>query len=502
MKLFRITALVALIFFTAILWQCGQPQAKQTAAYSEEIASRIQQVEENLLPAIIVKSEEETTRGYPILERMKHYKVPGVSVAVINNGKIEWAKGYGLIDKSGGEKVDTETLFQAASISKSVAAMGSLKLAEKGKIDIEDDANKYLKSWKIPANEFTKKKTITPALMLNHNAGLTVHGFRGYAPGEDVPTLLQLLDGQPPANSKAIRADIEPGSQWRYSGGGYCVIQQMMIDVTGKTFPQIMSEFVLKPLGLKNSTYEQPLPEALRDNAAVGYRGNGNMVTGKYHTYPELAAAGLWTTPSDLCLFAIEIQESLAGKSGKVLSQSMTQNMTSARLGKYGLGLSVGKKENATHFSHGGANEGFRCVVFAYVESGKGAAVMANSDSGDTLNREIMRAISKVYGWPNFKTREKEVIEVDASFFESLSGSYIIAGKYEISVFTRDEKLYLTNHEGVTQRLYPESKTKFFITGNGTLLDFVLDDKGKTAEIKIKVGGSTYVANKQEAPAN
>ena len=496
MKSFRITSLITLILLTTFLWQCGQPGTKQAAAYSPEITARIQQVETNLLPAIVIKGQEK--QGYDIAERMKVYKVPGVSVAVIDNGKIEWAKGYGLAEKDSGRKVNKETMFQAASISKSAAAMAALKLAEKGKIDLEDDTDKFLKSWKIPANEFTGNKKITPALILNHSAGLTVHGFRGYGGGEEVPTLLQLLDGKEPANSDPIRVDIEPGSKWRYSGGGYCVIQQMMIDVTGKAFPQLMAELVLDPLGLKNSTYEQPLPETLRNNAAVGYRGDGKPVKGNYHTYPEMAAAGLWTTPSDLARFAVEIQESLAGKSNKVLSQKMTQNMTTARKGRYGLGLSVRGEGKDANFSHGGANEGFRCILIAYVETGKGAAIMTNSDNGGTISTEILRSISKVYDWPDFKTKEKEVVKIEPASLEAFAGSYLIAEKYEISVFVREEKLFFTDPDGVDQRLYPESETKFFAAADGVVLEFVRDETGKVHEIKIAAGGTTYIAKRKD----
>jgi CubicO group peptidase (beta-lactamase class C family) len=327
------------------------------------VTDRIQRVENGLLAAIIIKGQPATMK---LADRMAHYKTPGVSIAVINDGKIEWAKGYGAAETGVATPVTTETLFQAASISKPVAAVGALALVERGKLSLDEDVNAKLKSWKVPENDLTKEHKVTLRRLVTHSAGLTVHGFRGYAADEPAPTLQQALDGQKPANSAAIRVDILPSSKWRYSGGGYNVMQQLMIDVTGKQFPELMRELALDKIGMKRSTYEQPLPKALAAQAAVGHRGNGEVVKGKWHTYPEMAAAGLWTTPSDLALFAIELQGSKAGKSNKVLSKSMTDQMLTMQIESWGLGISLGGEGAAATFSHGGGNEGFRCQMFAY----------------------------------------------------------------------------------------------------------------------------------------
>jgi CubicO group peptidase (beta-lactamase class C family) len=494
--LIAVVVVITLFLSNSFLWQCGQPAEK---SQQQQIDLRIKAVEDGLLTAITVKEVPETSAGYNILARMKFHKVPGVSVAVIKDEKIEWAKGYGVLEKSNVKKVNTETLFQAASISKPVAAMASLKLAEQGKIDLEVDANTFLKSWKIPDNEFTKQKKVTPAMMLNHSGGLTVHGFRGYAQGEEVPTLLQLLDGKPPANSKPIRVDILPNSKFRYSGGGYSVMQQMIIDVTGKEFPKAMDELVLEPIDFKNSTFAQPLPGKMLGNATAGHRSNGEVIKGKRHVYPEMAAAGLWTTPSDLARFAIEIQKSLKGESNNVLSKEMTQNMVTARLGKYGLGLSVRGTGDNIFYGHSGGNEGYRCILVAYPKSGMGAAIMTNADNGSKLYMEIIRSISKVYGWPNFKSREKTIIEVDPSVFKSLTGQYIISQKdfqYELEVFKEGGKLQVKGPEGDIERIYPEGKNKYFSLA-GTFINFVQDEKGAVKELKIKHQGNDYVAKRK-----
>ena len=193
---------------------------------------------------------------------MKHYKVPGLSVALINNNAIEWARGYGVLEVEGTRPISTETLFQAAPISKPVSAMAALHFVQEGKLSLDEDINAKLKAWKIPDNEYTKKEKVTLRRLLSHNAGLTVHGFPGYAADEPVPTLLNVLDRKSPANSSPISVDMTPGSKLRYSGGGYCVLQQLLVDVRSKPFPEIMEQTVLSELSMKHSTYRQPLPES------------------------------------------------------------------------------------------------------------------------------------------------------------------------------------------------------------------------------------------------
>ncbi|MGH9801088.1 MAG: serine hydrolase domain-containing protein, partial [Blastocatellia bacterium] len=364
------------------------------------LAERIARVESGLTPAVIIKDR---TVPMTLADRMKHYKVPGVSIAVINDGKIEWAKAYGLTEAGGSSPVTAETMFQAASISKPVAAMGMLALVEKGLLTLDEDVNVKLKSWKVPENDLTKDQKVTLRRLASHSAGLTVHGFRGYADGEAVPTIVQVLDGQRPANSAAVRVDLLPGSKWRYSGGGITVMQLLMTEVTGKQFPVLMRELVLDKIGMKNSTYEQPLPADKAMKAAIGHRALGAAIKGKFHTYPEMAAAGLWTTPTDLAKFAIEIQKSKAGKSNKVLSQAMIARMLTKQSEDYGLGIGLGGEGNKASFSHGGSNEGFKCNLFAYSETGQGAVVMTNGDLGGQLASEISRSIAVEYGWPDFK---------------------------------------------------------------------------------------------------
>lgn len=241
---------------------------------------------------------------------------------------------------------------------------------------------------------------VTLRRILGHSAGLTVHGFPGYRAGYRLPTLRQVLEGARPANTAAIRVDVVPGSVWRYSGGGYTVMQKLMIDTTGKTFPELMQEAVLTPLRMTASTYEQPLPKERAAIAATGYAANGKAVKGKWHIYPAMAAAGLWTTAADLARYAISIQESLAGKSGLVISKAMTREMLTVQKGSSGVGLGLKGNGKSLHFFHGGRNEGFDALMVACAESGQGVVVMINAnDASGALNR-IAEAVGKEYHWP------------------------------------------------------------------------------------------------------
>ena len=206
-----------------------------------------------------------------------------------------------------------------------MAASAALYLVEHGKLSLDNDVNEKLRTWKVPENEFTKDQKVTLRRLMSHSAGLTVHGFPGYDLNEPVPTLVQILNGEKPANTAPIRVDFLPGTRVRYSGGGVTIEQQLMMDVTGKPFPALMREIVLDKLGMTDSSYEQPLPPSRAAMTASGTRAHGKVIHGRWHIYPEMAAAGLWTTPTDLSRFAIEIALSKHGKSNRVLSEAMTR---------------------------------------------------------------------------------------------------------------------------------------------------------------------------------
>jgi CubicO group peptidase (beta-lactamase class C family) len=449
---------------------------------------RIAQVENGLRPPVLIEGDKTWT----LADRMRFYHVEGVSIAVIRDSKIEWAKGYGLADVEAKQSVTASTLFQAGSISKPVAAMGALALVEDGKLALDGDINRFLKGWKVPGNAHTAKAPVTLEGLLSHTAGLTVHGFPGYAAGEPVPTVPQVLDGAPPANTGPVRVDLDPGTQYRYSGGGYTIAQLAMTDVTGQPFPALMQKLVLGPLGMKESTYDQPLPAARVPEAAAGYFADGKPVPGKRHVYPEMAAAGLWTTASDLARFAIGLQKMLAGGKGP-LDKAMAQNMITPRKEGYALGLGVEDKGRTQYFMHGGADEGFQAQLVASANRGYGAVVMTNSDAGSRLMPEILRAIAAVYFWDGYQ------IEPLAAAKLSPEDLALYAGRYRLDADT----IFIVTPAGAgfqvevplseTFELIPVSRVAFVRRDKETRYTFGRRDDGG-AQLMIGEDSTTLIA--------
>ncbi len=333
---------------------------------------------------------------------MELFHVPGFSIVVIDDYKIAWAKAYGVTDAGSKTPVTTKTLFQAGSISKPVAATGALWLVEQGRLSLDEDVNIKLKSWKVPENEFTKTERVTLRRLMSHTAGLTVHGFPGYDVDEPLPTLVQIFNGEKPANTAPIRVDVVPGTIERYSGGGVTIEQQLMIDVTGKPFPEFMKANVLEKIGMADSSYAQPLAKDWATRTAAGTYADGKTVRGRWHVYPEMAAAGLWTTPTDLAKFAIEIALSKQGKANHVLSEKMTNTMLTPVKEQAGLGLFL-DKDNPGQFGHNGADEGFQALLTMNANTGNGVVIMANSDRGIATADLVLEVVAKEYGW-NYKS--------------------------------------------------------------------------------------------------
>jgi CubicO group peptidase (beta-lactamase class C family) len=379
-----------------ILCAAARPNPKPGQT-SSELAVRIQRVENGIPP--IPFSDTEPPLQLSLEQLMQIYKVPGLSVAVVDNFKIAWAKGYGVTDAGAHDPVTIHTLFQAGSISKPVAATGTLSLVQQGKLSLDQNVNDRLKSWQVPNNEFTKDQKVTLRRILSHSAGLTVHGFPGYQAGSPIPTLVQIFNGEPPANTAPIRVELAPGTKFQYSGGGVTIEQQLLIDVTRKPFPEFMRETVLVKIGMADSTYEQPLPPARTAMAATGTHSDGTAVRGKWHIYPEMAAAGLWTTATDLAKFGIEIALSKQGKANHVLSEAMTREMLRPQIDQMGLGFFLGQYKNPEEFGHGGDDDGFQAILIMFADSGKGVAIMANSDNGANLASHLIRSVAKEYAW-------------------------------------------------------------------------------------------------------
>lgn len=445
-------------------------------SYPEEVETKIKKVENNLSGWLQIG---DVPTKWTLQERMKFYHANGVSIAVIKDYKIEWAKGYGWADSAEQRPVTTTTLFQAGSNSKSLNAIGVLKLIQVRKLDIYSDINNYLRSWKFPYDSLSKGKKITLANLLSHTAGLTVHGFPGYEKGDTLPTLIQILNGEKPANTAAIRSMYEPSLKYEYSGGGTTISQLIIQDVTGQPYDKYMWENVLKPMGMVYSSYTQPPPADNQSLLATGYYNDGKAVKGKYHIYPEQAAAGLWTNPTDLAKYVIETQLALKGKSQKVLSKKMTE----LRLTPYidsaaAFGVFILNKKGIKYFTHGGVDEGFVSQYVGSFDGGDGVVVMTNTYNTALFN-EIINSVATIYNWKDFYSPAiKREIAVPDSLVQAYIGKYKI-GNDTLSVIKKSDGIYLDVGDNTQWKIHFSDNTHFFVSEQNIDLNFVSDSMNK-----------------------
>jgi CubicO group peptidase (beta-lactamase class C family) len=430
-----------------------------------------------------------------VTEQMARRHLAGLSLAIVQDGKIISARAYGVTDSGSNRPVTTNTLFQAGSISKSVAALGALHLVEHGKLALDADVNSTLKTWKLPSSEFTTTKPVTLRGLLSHSAGLTVHGFPGYDADSSMPTLVQVLDGARPANTPAIRNEAAPGARWNYSGGGYTIMQQMMIDVTGQSFPSYMKQAVLEPVGMTHSSYEQPLPPALAATTAAGHYQDGRLVHGRWHIYPEMAAAGLWTTPSDLVRFAIEVQQAYNGKSSKVITPAMAKQMLTDQKDNDGLGVFLQGSGHTLVFSHNGRDEGFDALLNATAETGQAVAIMINANDDSRLVGRIAEFIARKYHWPSASAYvPPAAVTIPAAQLAAVAGRYEVANNQMAAFIAQNGRLY-SSVSGIPDEEYrPIGNDVFVSSDRDVRLTFTRDASGAVIGITRTQGTNTRSA--------
>jgi CubicO group peptidase (beta-lactamase class C family) len=395
--------------------------------------------------------------------------------------------------------VTTETVFQAASISKTLNATVIMKHVQEGRLSLDENVNTYLTSWKLPDNKFTERKKVTIANLLSHTGGTTVSGFPGYKVSAPIPTLLQILKGEQPANTSPIVVDIDPGQRFRYSGGGTTILQLVLIELEKKPYEQILGETILVPLNMTNSTFSQPLPDSWKSWAATGHGPEDKPVEGKWHVYPEQAAAGLWTTPTDLAKFAIEHQLSVQGKSNRILKQEYEEKMMTPYIGEwYGLGWGTQKMGDAVYFQHSGGNEGFTCLLIAHMKAGYGAVVMVNSNTGG-IRSEIMRSIAKEYDWESYLPVPIERVALLEENLNRMTGRFLIDSDRLLTIRVEGSKIMADVTRMGTSELVPVSQTELVSVEISARLRFVPGSTLGDDSFSIVTGPSAMKAFRTDA---
>jgi CubicO group peptidase (beta-lactamase class C family) len=484
--------------------------ASLSNAQTEELNSKISRVENNLLEEAQIVFADSVVKSYNIYDRMKYYKVPSVSIAVINNGKLEWAKAYGLADVSEKREADINTVYQAASLSKPINALCIMKLVQDGKLSLTKDIREYLKSWTFPDNDLSKGKPITIKNLLSHTAGLSLHGFRGYLHGEKIPAINDILDGNAPANNEAVKPIYIPGIQMEYSGGGTLITRKIIEDNIAANYDSLMKAVVLAPLSMSNSSFIEPL-QADNKNFAAAYNEKMQEIPGKYNIYPELAPDGLWTTPSDFSKFIIAVQQSLEKKSGSFLSGASAVEMLTPVEGFpfAALGVFIMERGGDKYFSHSGANNGFRSIFYGSFTTGSGIVIMVNSDN-EQIMHEIANSVAVVYNWKGFyNPEERELANISDSLASIYAGTYVSKEpEVKITVAKKNGALHLTTKgEDNLERMLFLNSSKFYLPSSpNTFAEFINNANGtpdtllvqENNKILIKAVKSSTFADKKK----
>lgn len=412
--------------------------------------------------------------------------VPGLSLAVVHGFEVHWARGYGVRDASTGAPVDAETIFQAASISKPVAAMASLKAVQDNLFGLDQDINTILTSWQLDGEGLTDRRPVTPRMLMSHTSGLgDGFGYPGYEPETPLPTAVQTLDGHPSSNTRPLFMEREPMTAFEYSGGGVTLQQVALSDARGRPFAEVLWSDVLAPIGMTRSSFSQPMPPPREDNAAAAHDGNGERKgEARWHIYPEQAAAGLWTTAEDLARFLVEVQLSIQGASNRVLDRAHAREMiTPVGIGDYAIGFGLRRGGPGWYFGHGGSNWGFRGDIMAHLSNGYGLAQLTNGDRGGELMGEIRSRVARVYGWDVMAepvprgyrpAAERTEVDLPAEDLQKLEGTYELATDAPVVIDNFEGRLRFRAEGEQPFPMFAASPTEFWLAGADATLTFVL----------------------------
>ncbi|MDP4536327.1 serine hydrolase domain-containing protein [Alkalimonas collagenimarina] len=439
-----------LLVILAVSAHCAQATniAPDKSVVNKEINTAALQaaVEAGLRPP--VKFAQEQVNTFTVTERLSHHKVPGISFALIQNGEVSWAQGYGTIAASSDQAVTVNTVFQAASIAKPVTVFAVMRMKDQGVIDIHADIETYVTSLTLAQGKQTAETPVTFKNILDHTSGLTAGGYLGYEKGAAIPSDVQTFNGEAPATNKAAKVETTPGTLVSYSGAGYTLAEIALSDTFQQPFEQVMDAWVLSQVGMENSSFAMDYPQKDGVQAALGHEPSGKPITGGWRVHPEQAAAGLWSTPSDLAKLAIETTKAYQGQS-ELLSQASSREMLAPVMPDQDLSDQFGGQPAMTFivagddeqflFKHGGGTRGYSCFMVMYPETGDGAVFMTNSDAGFSIGLEMLRAASFVYNWPDFKGKPFERRTVNRQDQTVFLGKYPFVAGWQADVIQLDQ---------------------------------------------------------------
>jgi CubicO group peptidase (beta-lactamase class C family) len=436
--------------------------------------SRRQAVEHGLRPRVEVAGEPAIQ--WNVYERMRRYHVPTMAVAVIEGGRVVWSATYG---SDGSVRLPaTNERFQAASLSKGVTGSLAAILAARRTIDLDAPVGACLAPMTLPPGKQDAEHPVTLRNLLHHTSGATVNGFDGYVPGKPVPTPEQVVRGETPANSPAVVIATTPGNIYAYSGGGYTVAQIAVSHCAGASFADLMQREVLMPAGMRDSTFAQPLPASIPH--ASGHAADGTPVPGGANTYPELAAAGLWTTPDDLARWLIGVRDAEEGQPS-FLPAEAARTMLAPGMNKYGLGVFISGEGEHRRFMHSGGNLGFKSSYVMFLESGNGVVVLTDGDNGSYLAGEFTKAVAAAYGWPDFTPRAVTRVKLDENVMARYIGHYRFddagsRGDRDLSLIREGARWFLDLPDIGRTDLVPTSAQAFVAPETGYAV--TVDDDG------------------------
>ena len=456
---------------------------------------RIKTAENGLLKSIVFEGEK--PERMKLFERMAYYKVPGVSISVIDNFQIEWAKGYGVTKINDQNPVTITSIFQAASISQAVTAAGTLALIARGEIGLDTNINDYLQSWTIPDNQFTQKDKVTLRRLLSRSSGLIPLEYEGIESIENKPSLRQILSGDKTDNPPVYVANT-PGTELEYSEASFAILEKLIKDVSGQSFADFLTEVLFTPFKMERSSFADILPEQLFIDAVFGHNREGFPFKGKGYIYPVTAANGLWTTPSDLANFTIKLMSAALGHPQNVFDPRLARSMLSVQIGNQGLGFFIEDEGDNLHFYIRGKNKGFSSFLVGYPVKGQGVVIMTNSENGEYLIDEILRAVSTAYDWPHFFPEIKKYLRLDPSVYQLYEGLYEVNPEYQLNVSFEDYYLIIQPTGQKATRFFVENPTTFFSTDPYIRIRFDRDAGGIVTGLVLRQGDFRLEAKKLE----